>query len=126
MRDHPVEGARIVASTTMLESLIPTIRGHHERLDGQGYPDRLGPREISLTTRIVTVADCFNAMIGRRAYRLPLSPADALCELERNRETQFDPEIVEAMVRVVNGRLADPATIKTSEPKPYVSITNCR
>jgi response regulator RpfG family c-di-GMP phosphodiesterase len=46
--------------------------------------------------------------------------------IERNRETQFDPEIVEAMVRVVNGRLADPSTIKISEPWPYVSITNCR
>jgi putative nucleotidyltransferase with HDIG domain len=126
MRAHAAEGARIVANVPLLESLTPTVRGHHERLDGGGYPDGLVAREISLVTRIVTVADCFNAMIGRRPYRLPLSPADALAELERHRGTQFDPEIVEAMVRVVHGRLADPPQIKISEPNPYVSITNCR
>jgi HD-GYP domain-containing protein (c-di-GMP phosphodiesterase class II) len=57
---------------------------------------------------------------------LPLSPPDALSELERHRGTQFDPEVVEAMVRVVAGRLADPVAIKIPEPKPYISLTKCR
>jgi putative nucleotidyltransferase with HDIG domain len=93
MRDHAAAGARIIETLPLLVALIPSVRGHHERLDGRGYPDGLGPSAISLTTRIVTVADCFNAMIGRRPYRLPLSPADALDELERNRGTQFDAEV---------------------------------
>ncbi|MGD0473380.1 MAG: HD domain-containing phosphohydrolase [Candidatus Velthaea sp.] len=126
MRDHAAEGARIVAGISLLEPLIPIVRGHHERLDGRGYPDGLRSSAIPLTTRIVTVADCFNAMIGRRPYRLPLSPPDALSELERHRGTQFDPEVVEAMVRVVAGRLADPGAIKIPEPKPYISLTKCR
>jgi putative nucleotidyltransferase with HDIG domain len=126
MREHAAEGARIVASFPLLESLVPTVRGHHERLDGRGYPDGLTASGISVTTRIVTVADCFNAMIGRRPYRLPLSPAAALDELERHRGTQFDPDIVTAMVRVVHGRFAEPATVKISEPNPYLYVTNCR
>jgi putative nucleotidyltransferase with HDIG domain len=93
MRDHAAAGARIIETLPLLVALIPSVRGHHERLDGRGYPDGLGPSAISLTTRIVTVADCFNAMIGRRPYRLPLSPADALDELERKRGTQFDAEV---------------------------------
>jgi putative nucleotidyltransferase with HDIG domain len=106
MRDHAAEGARIVGRVPVLVPLVPIVRGHHERLDGSGYPDGLRLSTIPLASRIVSVADSFNAMIGRRPYRLPLSPTQALDELDRNRETQFDPEVVEAMVRVVLGRLA--------------------
>jgi HD-GYP domain-containing protein (c-di-GMP phosphodiesterase class II) len=70
-------------------------------LDGRGYPDGLVSSQISLTTRIVTVADSFNAMIGRRPYRLPRSPGDALEQLREHRGTQFDPIVVEAMIEVV-------------------------
>jgi len=123
MKDHAAAGARIVAGLWQLVPLVPAVRSHHERLDGGGYPDGLARSAIPLTTRIVTVADCFNAMIGRRAYRLPLSPADALQELERHRGTQFDPEVVEAMIRVVHGRLAESPGVKILEPRPYISIT---
>ena len=54
--------------------------------------------------RVVAVADCFNAMIGRRPYRLPLPPPRALEELVKNRGTQFDPEIVAAMIDLVDGQ----------------------
>jgi HD-GYP domain-containing protein (c-di-GMP phosphodiesterase class II) len=106
MRDHAAEGARIIGRVPVLVPLVPIVRGHHERLDGRGYPDGLRLSAIPLASRIVSVADSFNAMIGRRSYRLPLSPTAALDELDRNRGTQFDPEVVEAMVRVVLGRLA--------------------
>jgi HD-GYP domain-containing protein (c-di-GMP phosphodiesterase class II) len=112
MRDHPAEGSRIVGRVPPLSPLVPIVRGHHERLDGRGYPDGLRSSAIPLASRIVAVADSFNAMIGRRPYRLPLSPTNALDELDRNRGTQFDPEIVEAMVRIVLGRLAEAPTLK--------------
>ncbi|HUA09461.1 MAG TPA: HD domain-containing phosphohydrolase [Candidatus Acidoferrales bacterium] len=98
---HPVEGAEIVVDVPSLARYMSMVRSHHERLDGKGYPDRLGPGEIPIEVRIVTVADVFNAMIGRRPYRPPLSPVIGLEELRRHQLTHFDPEIVEAMVAIV-------------------------
>ncbi|MGD0968023.1 MAG: HD-GYP domain-containing protein [Candidatus Aquilonibacter sp.] len=98
---HPVEGAEILVDVPSLARYMPMVRSHHERLDGMGYPDRLGADEIPIEVRIVTVADCFNAMIGRRPYRPPLAPSFGLEELRRHRGTHFDPDVVEAMVQVV-------------------------
>ena len=111
MRDHAALGARIIGDYWPLAPFVPIVRGHHERIDGKGYPDGLGGAAIPLAARIVSVADSFNAMIGRRPYRSPLSPTEALAELERHSGTQFDPEIVEAMIRIVLGRVG-------SEPLP--------
>jgi putative nucleotidyltransferase with HDIG domain len=101
MRAHSASGEEIVRSYKPLRHLAPAVRSHHERIDGRGYPDGLVGSQITLATRIVTVADAFNAMIGRRPYRLPISPANALDRLSENRAGQFDPIIVEAMVDVV-------------------------
>ncbi|HTU70429.1 MAG TPA: HD-GYP domain-containing protein [Candidatus Baltobacteraceae bacterium] len=98
---HPVEGAEIVIDIPSLARFIPMVRSHHERLDGTGYPDRLEASQIPIEVRIVTVADCFNAMIGRRPYRPPLAPSFGLEELRRNRGTHFDPDVAEAMVQIV-------------------------
>jgi putative nucleotidyltransferase with HDIG domain len=105
MRDHAAVGGQIIADHPMLVNFVPIVRGHHERLDGRGYPDGLRAGAIPFAARIVSVADSFNAMIGRRPYRLPMTPTDALGELDRNRHTQFDPEVVEAMIRIVQGRI---------------------
>jgi putative nucleotidyltransferase with HDIG domain len=113
MKDHAAAGARIIADVADLRPFIPIIRGHHERLDGKGYPDGLRLSAIPLSARIVAVADAFNAMIGRRPYHLPIAPIEALNELERNSETQFDPEVVGAMVRVVLGRAGRASAIVT-------------
>jgi putative nucleotidyltransferase with HDIG domain len=102
MRAHAAAGERLVRGIPELRTFAPAVRSHHERLDGRGYPDGLPASAIPLTARIVAVADCFNAMIGRRPYRLPMQPTRALEELVRNRGTQFDPEIVDAMVAVVD------------------------
>jgi putative nucleotidyltransferase with HDIG domain len=104
MQLHTGNGAQIVGSLPGLRRFVPIVRGHHERIDGRGYPDGLRASAIPLAARIVTVADSFNAMIGRRPYRLPFAPTDALEELHRNSHSQFDPEIVEAMTHIVMGR----------------------
>ena len=102
VRAHTTLGEEMTAVRKVLRSFSPVVRSHHERLDGQGYPDGLVGSQINLATRIVGVADAFNAMVGNRPYRLPKSPADALQELYDCRGTQFDPIVVEAMIEVVS------------------------
>lgn len=89
MRSHTTAGERLVCENPLLVPFAPAVRSHHERLDGKGYPDGLAAESLALTTRIVTVADSFNAMIGRRPYRLPISPSAALEQLAKNAGTQF-------------------------------------
>ncbi len=101
MRAHTTDGAAMIDSVPLLRPFAPAARWHHERLDGMGYPDKLSADDIPLHIRIVTVADCFNAMIGRRPYRLPMPPSAALEQLLEHQGTQFDPSVVEAMVDVV-------------------------
>ncbi|GAC1300245.1 MAG: hypothetical protein NVSMB19_06470 [Vulcanimicrobiaceae bacterium] len=102
MRAHALAGEEIVRAIKPLRNLAAPVRSHHERLDGRGYPDRLVASQITLATRIVAVADAFNAMIGRRPYRLPMSPGNALDQLVDGRGKQFDPIVVEAMVSIVD------------------------
>lgn len=106
MRAHALAGCDIVKEYPALLHLIPAIRSHHERIDGKGYPDGVPGGSIPFMARLVAVADSFNAMIGRRPYRKPMPPSIALIELGRHRGTQFDPEIVDAMIRIVEGSMA--------------------
>jgi putative nucleotidyltransferase with HDIG domain len=101
MREHTTAGERIVSNDDLVRPFAPAVRSHHERLDGRGYPDSLDGSALPLTTRIVTVADSFNAMIGRRPYRLPMSPASAIDQLAHHSGTQFDPTVVAAMRDIV-------------------------
>ena len=77
---------------------------HHERWDGDGYPNRLRGDEIPLGARIIFVADAYDAMTSERVYRDPLSPRLALEELERCSGTQFDPSIVDAFAEELGVR----------------------
>lgn len=105
MQRHVIDGWNLVTDERRLTIFSDAVRGHHERFDGRGYPDGLAGERIGLTTRIVTVADAFNAMIAVRPYRPAMSPMWAIAELERHRGTQFDPDCVDAMVDVVLGRV---------------------
>ncbi len=102
IRAHTTLGEEMTAVRRVLRSFSPVVRSHHERLDGRGYPDGLAGSQINLATRIVSVADAFNAMVANRPYRLPKSPSEALQELYDCRGTQFDPIVVEAMIEVVS------------------------
>ncbi len=76
------------------------VRHHHERIDGTGYPDRLAGEEIPLESRIIFVADSFEAMTSDRPYRAGMPPVDAVAELCRCAGTQFDPAVVAALERL--------------------------
>jgi diguanylate cyclase (GGDEF)-like protein/PAS domain S-box-containing protein len=97
MRTHPVVGAEVVSHIPALRPLVPLIRAHHERWDGQGYPDHLAGEAIPFGARILMVADAYLAMMEDRPYHKASAPAAALAELCRGTGSQFDPRVVEAM-----------------------------
>jgi putative nucleotidyltransferase with HDIG domain len=100
MNEHPVKGEEILRDVDQLAKVRPLIRHHHEWYNGSGYPDRLIGEEIPLLARVLHVADAFEAMTASRPYRpVPLSPAEALAELQRYAGIQFDPQVVEAFSR---------------------------
>ena len=94
VRQHPGAGARLLAEHGLLHGAVPLIRHHHERYDGAGYPSGLLGKQIPLGARIIAVADSFATMVDGRPYRLPLSPAAAMAELQACAGSQFDPQIV--------------------------------
>lgn len=101
VQTHSDVGSRIVARAGLTEE-ASWVRAHHERFDGRGYPDGLAGTDIPLHARIIFVADSFEAMTSDRPYRRGMAVADALAELRACAGTQFDPEVVAAMERLVN------------------------
>jgi HD-GYP domain-containing protein (c-di-GMP phosphodiesterase class II) len=95
---HPGRGQQILSEIPLLAELAPIVGAHHERFDGRGYPKNLMSHEIPLESRIISVADAFEAMTGWRSYRKPLSVDAALFELAANSGTQFDPAVVNAFL----------------------------
>jgi HD-GYP domain-containing protein (c-di-GMP phosphodiesterase class II) len=91
---HPKLGERIV-SGTMPEGVVAIIRHHHERWDGDGYPDGLRAVAIPLEARILAVCGAYDAMTSTRPFRPALSVAAAVEELRAGAGTQFDPEVVD-------------------------------
>jgi diguanylate cyclase (GGDEF)-like protein/putative nucleotidyltransferase with HDIG domain len=101
MASHAAEGASIINRLGFLSDAVPAIRHHHERFDGQGYPDGLSGEDIPLGARIIHVADAFDSMLTTRVYR-PARPAqDALQELRRMAGSQFCPRCVGALDAIV-------------------------
>jgi HD-GYP domain-containing protein (c-di-GMP phosphodiesterase class II) len=101
IKRHPVLGVSILTPAKELASALPVVKHHHERFDGQGYPDGLRGENIPLIARIVSVADAFDSMIRARPYGYGISRRAALREIEENSGTQFDPRIVRALLEVV-------------------------
>ena len=108
IKQHPVGGEKILASYAPFKEMLPIVRQHHERYNGSGYPDGLIGDEISLGARITAVADCFDAMISNRVYRKGLSFEVTMEQIVEGKETQFDGQIVEVLLRLIekNGREA--------------------
>jgi putative nucleotidyltransferase with HDIG domain len=99
MKKHPAIGVRIVQSVPFLEDAIPVILYHHERYDGKGYPEGIKGEQIPLSARIVIVADAIDAMMSVRPYRSALTMEKVFNELKENAGTQFDPEIVDIILK---------------------------
>jgi diguanylate cyclase (GGDEF)-like protein len=100
MHQHTVAGERIILAAPALADVAPLVRSSHERWDGTGYPDRLASESIPLGARIVAVCDSYHAMTSDRTYRKALSAEVALTELCACAGSQFDPQVVEAFLRL--------------------------
>ena len=98
MKLHPVIGAEIMSAIEQLKPLLPAIRWHHERWNGEGYPDGLAGESIPLMARIVAVADTFDAVTTQRVYQDPCTAEEALEIIQRLNGTGFDPRVVEAFM----------------------------
>ena len=96
VRRHTLIGERILLAAPALADVAGIVRASHERVDGNGYPDRLAGEQIPIAARIVAVCDAYDAMTTDRAYREALSAEAAIAELRRCAGTQFDPRVVEA------------------------------
>ena len=111
---HPSAGARILRSIPFLNAHIPIVELHHERPDGRGYPYGLVGEAIPLAARIVHVADAFDAMTSGRAYRTGRLPVEAIAELRRFVDTEFDGVSVEALVSALPRLAGAPASLDPS------------
>ncbi len=100
MQMHSEVGYRMLLSVPFLHVALPLVRHHHEHYDGTGYPDGLRGDAIPLGARIFAVADAFDAITSDRSYRSASCVRDALDEIERCSGTQFDPQVVQALLRV--------------------------
>lgn len=107
LKQHPRRGAEILSQVQALENVVPLVRHHHERFDGQGYPEGLRGEEIPIGARILAVADAYDAMVSPQKHRAALPPEKALEELRRGANSQFDPNVVAAFMDM----------LKSSQPK---------
>ena len=99
---HPKISIHILKPIIHDEQIIANIRHHHERFDGRGYPDGQAGENIPLGARILSVADAFDAMTSTRAYRKAMTKGQAICELENNTSTQFDPALTTIFIGLLN------------------------
>lgn len=101
IKEHAAKGEQIVNKLSQFKKGANIIRHHHERFDGTGYPDNLKGDDIPLGSRIIAIADAFDAMTTFRLYSTPKTIEDALHEVEVNKGTQFDPDIADVFIQMV-------------------------
>lgn len=122
MQEHPAIGEAILARVELYADVAHIVRHHHERMDGEGYPDRLVGDDVPLLSRIIAVADAYNAMTSRRAYRDAMPTRVARMRLAQAVESQFDTSCVAAFEAILAGatdayRTASRADFEPSYPE---------
>jgi two-component system, cell cycle response regulator len=116
LRRHPREGARLLTELSDRADLAPLVGAHHERYDGTGYPARIRGENIPIEARIIAVCDSWAAMRADRAYASALTEEEARRQIERGRGTQFDPEVADAFLALVDeGAIDDLAPLRHAD-----------
>ncbi|HRR42476.1 MAG TPA: HD domain-containing phosphohydrolase [Syntrophales bacterium] len=100
IKQHPLTGENIIKPIMLFDRERLVIRHHHERWDGRGYPDGLAGEDIPLLSRIIAVADSFDAMTNNRPYRKAMEVETAVEELRKNAGLQFDREVVHCFLTI--------------------------
>jgi len=101
IKKHPVWGSEALFNSESLKPISEFILYHHEKWDGSGYPEGISGNTIPIISQILAVADAWDAMLSKRAYRNPLSIEAALNELQNNKGSQFSPRVVEAFIKII-------------------------
>jgi HD-GYP domain-containing protein (c-di-GMP phosphodiesterase class II) len=99
IRRHAELGDEMLRPIRVWEDLAPIVRHHHEWFDGRGYPDRLSGESVPLESRIIAVAEAFDAMTSDKSYKPPIPVEQALDRLKLGAGSQFDPAVVDAFLR---------------------------
>lgn len=102
IKKHPVIGGRILGNIQEMPTLSAGARWHHERYDGRGYPDGLSGQDIPEESRIIAVADAYDAMSSNRSYRSTLPQETIRAEIEKGKGTQFDPKFADIMLKMID------------------------
>jgi hypothetical protein len=123
MKKHPEIGARILRDIKQVADILPGVLHHHERYDGRGYPTGLAGKDIPLMGRLICVADCFDAMTSNRTYRKALPLEVALTEMRRCAGTQFDPELIDAFLRIGEAPLRELLHNHREESQRFLALT---
>ena len=123
---HPVYGARIMEPVDEFQEMLPFMYHHHERYDAAGYPDHLEGEDIPLASRILAVADTFDAMTSDRPYRKALALDHSINEIKKNSGTQFDPRVVSSFMEILDEEPEWIAKVMKmgTEPEPVNEITS--
>ncbi len=109
IRQHPEFGERIVGGVEFLKDIAPFVRHHHERFDGQGYPDGLSGEDIPLEARIIFIGEVFDSLTSDTSYHPTMDLKEALVEMERGAKTQFDPEVLRIFLDTISRDLSPKA-----------------
>lgn len=119
MQSHPIKSEKICKPVETFEKILPVIRGHHERIDGKGYPDGLKGSSIPLLSRIIAVVDSFDALTSDRPYRKHMEPAMAMEILHDGIGSQWDPDIVGCVEKLYSEKKLSRSLDTATERHPY-------
>jgi HD-GYP domain-containing protein (c-di-GMP phosphodiesterase class II) len=126
MRRHPIYGASILEPSAALRPLVPLVLHHHENFDGSGYPENLKGEEIPQGSRIIIVADAYEAMTSDRIYRKAIGHERALDQLNKYKGAQFDPSVVRALESAIAKHGSETFEVSELPPINYETLAELR
>lgn len=126
MRRHPIYGAAILEPSVALRPLVPIVLHHHENFDGSGYPEGLKGEQIPVGSRIMIVADAYEAMTSDRIYRKAIGHERALEQLNKYKGVQFDPKVVRALEFLLAKRGPEAFDVSDLPPINYETLAQLR
>jgi len=107
--NHAYLGSRMLRRVQQMSAILPGVKHHHERFDGKGYPSGLSGKSIPMLARIIAIADSYDAMTSARAYRKKMTHAEAVAQIRSCAGSQFDPDLVDAFIDIIEQRGRDAA-----------------